>query len=62
MRNFCPGKKFEKNILKLNLYRNVFDYLLLEFVVFKSMKIADSLWETHIYATGCLRSFVEARK
>ncbi len=62
MRNFCPGKKFEKNILKLNLYRNVFDYLLLEFVFFKSMKIADSLWETHIYATGCLRNFVEACK
>ena len=44
MRNFCPGKKFEKNILKLNLYRNVFDYHLLKFVDFKSIHIADSLW------------------
>ena len=62
IRNFCPGKKIEKNILKLNFYRNVFDYQLLKFVAFKLEHIADSSWETHISATGCLRSFVEARK
>ena len=62
MRNFCPGKKFEKNILKLIFNRNGFDYQLLKFVAFKSLHKADSLWDTHISTTGCMRSIVEARK